>query len=162
MPNASRRLVLYVLISFLAGIACAVVVPLLIGSAAGRLFPLELKEIARATSPDGAVDAVMIRTNCGALCSFGYSVFVVPKGQPAPSDLKQNVFSADDMVGERFVWKQPHLLSIGYDKALIYAFRNVSHPLGEFNARQNNWSYIVEVQLAPSTAFAYLQQKDTQ
>jgi len=162
MPNASRRLVLYIAISFLAGIACAIVVPSLIGRSADRLFRLDQEEIARVTSPDGVVDAVMIRDNCGAVCPYGYSVFVVPKAQPAPSDLKQSAFSADDMVGERLAWKQPHLLSIGYDKALIYRFHNVSYPLGEFHARQNNWDYKVEVQLVPSAAFAYLQQKDTQ
>jgi hypothetical protein len=151
---------LYVFASFLAGIACAVVVPLLLGRAADRLF--DVKEIARVTSPDGAVDAVMIRDNCGAPCSYGYSVFVVPKGQAAPSDLKRNVFSADEMVGERLAWKQAHLLSVVYEKALIYSFRNVSYPLGEFHARQKNWNYKVEIQLGPPAAFAYLQQKGTQ
>jgi len=39
-------------------------------------------EVARVTSPDGRVEAVLIETNGGATTSFGYEVHVVEKGQP--------------------------------------------------------------------------------
>ena len=139
----------------------AVIVPRLVLVAAGRAFPLALKEIARVTSPDDAVDAVMIRDNCGAPCSYGYSIFIVPRGATAPKDFAQVVFSADDMVNETLVWKQPHLLDISYSKATIYKFRNFSFPFGEFGAKEKNWVYKVEIQLAPSSnGFYYLQERD--
>ncbi len=137
------------------------VVPWLISRAADHVFHLELKEIARVTSPDGAVDAVMIRDNCGAPCSYGYTVFIVPRGETAPSDYERDVFSADDMLDEKLVWKQPHLLAISYSRALIYKFRNVAYPLGEFGAKEKNWQYRVEIQVAPSSVgFSYLRDND--
>jgi hypothetical protein len=159
MLNTSRsRLMFYVLASFVMGIACAVLVPVIAANIADRVLPLGKEEIARTTSPDGKVDAVMIRDNCGAPCSFGYSVFIVPRGQGAATDLKQNVFTADDMVGERLVWKQQHLVAVGYDRARIYNFRNFFYPF----RGEKNWSYQVEIQLAPSSAFATLKHKDVQ
>ncbi len=162
MTNLSdRRRVLYLVASFLAGATSAVVVPWLISLAANHIFPLALEEIARVPSPDGAVDAVMIRDNCGAPCPFGYTVFIVPKGKPAPSDFRRDVFSADDMLDEKLSWKQPHLLSIAYNRALIHEFRNVAYPLGEYGAKERNWHYKVEIQLAPSAnGFSYLQNSD--
>ena len=157
------RLVLYLSASFLAGIAAAALAPWLVSRGADHVFPLQLKEIARVTSPDGAVDAVMIRDNCGAPCSFGYSVFIVPRGTRPPRNFAQVVFSADDMTDEKLVWKQPHLLDIAYSQALIHTFRNVSHPFGEFGAKEQNWHYRVEIQLAPSSSgFSYLREKDLQ
>ena len=41
-------------------------------------------EVARATSPSGKVDAVLVEMNGGATTSFGYNIYVVPKGQPVP------------------------------------------------------------------------------
>jgi len=156
-----RRWALYLGASFLAGVAAAIVVPWMVARAADRILPDKLTEIARVTSPDGAVDAVMIQDNCGALCSYGYTVFIVPKGESAPRDFKRQLFSADDMAGEKLVWKQPHLLEIVYSKARIYAFRNISYPFGEFGSKPRSWDYKVEIQLAPSSAgFSYLEAKD--
>jgi len=161
MTNLSfRRFLLCLIAAFLAGVAVAVVVPSMIARAAARLFPDKLSEISRATSPDGAVDAVMVEDHCGVPCSYSYTVFVVPKGNPAPTDFRHQLFSADDMLGERIVWKQPHLLEISYTRARIYAFRNISYPFGEYGTRDKSWDYKVELTLAPSGAFSYLQQKD--
>jgi|SRR5450631_710452 hypothetical protein len=117
-------------------------------------FPLSFEEISRVTSPDGAVDAVMIQDNCGAPCSFGYSVFIVPKGQSAPRDFEQDVFHADSMADEKLGWRPERVLEIAYRKAEIYKFRNISYPLGEYGAKEKNWEYRVEVRLAPSPGSA--------
>jgi hypothetical protein len=37
-------------------------------------------EVARVTSPDGTVDAVLVEVNGGATTSFGYQVFLVQRG----------------------------------------------------------------------------------
>lgn len=46
-------------------------------------------EVARVSSPSGAVDAVIVETNGGAMASFGYEVFVIPTGKS--TWMKQNV-----------------------------------------------------------------------
>ena len=38
-------------------------------------------EVAREASPNGEVEAVLVETNGGATTSFGYRVFVVPRGE---------------------------------------------------------------------------------
>jgi len=161
MISLSRRhLVSYLIASFFAGIAASVAVPLLASRAGDLFWPSEDKEIVRVTSPDGRVDAVMIRDNCGAPCYFGYSVFIVPRGMNPSKGSKGTIFYADDMADEKLTWKQPHLLSIGYSRALIYSFRNVSYPLHEFG-KEETWLYKVEIQLAPtSTGFSYLESRD--
>jgi hypothetical protein len=140
------------LFSFLAGIVAASAAPWLVSSIDDRLLPENRKEIARVTSPDGAVDAVMIRTNCGAPCSFGYEVYILGKGKRPPSDPQRALFSADDVLAGEISWTQPHLLSIGYTRAKIYSFRNISYPFGEFGAKEKNWKYEVELRLAPSSS----------
>jgi hypothetical protein len=148
------RRITYVVVSFLLGVAATISVPKLVGGAAERIFPIGLEEIARVTSPDGVIDAVMIRDNCGVPCPFGYSVFLVPKGRNAPKDFAQPVFRADSMVDEKLTWKTDHILEIAYSKAEIYAFRNISYPLGDFGAKEGNWQYRVEVCLKPAPGSA--------
>jgi hypothetical protein len=141
-------------LSFIAGVSAAIVAPRVASAAANRwLFPLQYEEISRVTSPDGAVDAVMERSNCGAPCSFGYSVSVVAKNGAAIRDPLQQVFIADDMVNAQIRWNEPHLLSVSYDKARIYSFSNVAYPFRE----SGNWRDPVEIHLVPSSArFSYL------
>ena len=38
-------------------------------------------EVARVSSPDGRVDAVLVETNGGATTSFGYEIHIVEKGK---------------------------------------------------------------------------------
>jgi hypothetical protein len=45
-------------------------------------FDWSFDEVARITSPSGKVDAVLVERNGGATTSFGYNVYVVPKGKP--------------------------------------------------------------------------------
>jgi len=148
---------LSIFLSFIAGIVVGVVAPrLLRGGADKVLFPEHRHEIARATSPDGTVDAVMEGIECGAPCSSGYSVSVVPKGGPPPKDTVQQVFVADDVVNAQIRWNEPHLLDISYDKAFIHSFRNVTYPLGR-PGNVESWRYAVEIHLSPSSArFSYL------
>ena len=75
-------------------------------------------EVARVTSPSGAVDAVLVETNGGATTSFGYEVFVVEAGSS---------FDAEDSIaalyaavrngsayGANLRWRAPDVLSIEY------------------------------------------------
>jgi len=154
-----QREVLSILISFITGVACAVLMPRLIGGVADRwLFPLDHHEAARTTSPDGTVDAVTEVIECGAPCSSTYAVSVVPRGDAAPTDAAQRIFVADDVVNRRVQWKELHLLDISYDKAFIHSFRNVTYPLGRAG-NVESWRYAVEIHLSPSSArFPYLSE----
>jgi hypothetical protein len=55
---------------------CAIFVPSCVSIAGDLSFD----EVSIVTSPDGRADALLIETNGGATTSFGYLVFVVPKG----------------------------------------------------------------------------------
>ena len=151
-----NRHVLHIAAAFLAGIAVAIVLPRLINSLGKMLLAEHREEIARITSPDGSVDAVMVNSDCGALCATITFVTVVAKGKKAPDDPGQYVFSADDTVNPRLLWKQSHLLEIAYDKAFINSFRNGCYPFG-VPGNVESWKYEVEIRLAPSSAgFSYL------
>jgi len=152
-----HRTALVITLSFIAGIAAAVLVPKLIGRVADRwIFPKDRREAARTTSPDGTVDAVTEVIECGAPCSSTYAISVVPRGATAPADPVQPVFVADDIVNARVQWKESHLLDISYDKAFIRSFRNVTYPLGQ-PGDEASWRYAVEIHLSPSSArFSYL------
>jgi len=153
----NRPYALSVFLSFVAGMAVAIVVPGLIRAVADKvLFPEHRTEIVRVTSPDGAVDAVAERIDCGAPCSSGYIVSVVPRGTSAPKGSVQQVFLANDVLNAQVQWKEPHLLDIAYDKAFINSFRNVTYPLGR-PGNVESWRYAVEVHLSPTSAgFSYL------
>jgi hypothetical protein len=148
---------------FLAGIISAVIVPNLVRAVLDRvIFPERTDEVSRVTSPDGIVDAVVIRSHCGAPCSTNYSVFVVPKGREVGRKADQRVFSADDLTGQLLTWKKAHLLEIAYGRALILSFQNVTYPF--LRAGQtNSYEYRVEMRLAPtSPGFSYLKDEDAQ
>ena len=117
------------------------------------------EEEMRVTSPDGLLDAVMVREmRGGAVGGIDWRVFIVRKGNPVPDNWRSVVFRSDKLNGEKLVWRQPHLLEIHYDFADINHFHNLwaldqiedVGPTGEHD-------YFVEVRLAPSSPdFSYL------
>jgi len=146
---------------FILGIISAILVPRLIFLVANRaIFPEQRIEVSRVTSPDAVVDAVVIEKNCGAPCSINHAVFVVPKGEKVPQDSDQAVFSADDISGDKLVWKESHLLEVSYTRAFIFNFRNVVYPLNASKSARAP-AYRVEIRLAPSSAgFSYLSESE--
>jgi hypothetical protein len=152
------RAVLWTVGAFITGIVVTAFGPSLVNSALSRIIlPEQRREVARVPSPDGTVDALMVGSSCGPLCSDTYLVTVVPKGGKVPTDVERYAFSANDMVDAQLHWKQPHLLEIGDKKALINDFRNVSYPFAKFGD-QSSWRYKVDLRLAPSSeGFSYLQ-----
>lgn len=143
---------------FVAGVVCAVVIPKLFLRVLNRvIFPEERTEVSRVTSPDGTVDAVAIRSDCGAPCSTNYSVFLVPKGTSIRGSSAQSTFSADDVSGEHLAWSQPHLLEIGYTRAFIINFQNVAYPLTDHMGNRTLQGF--EIRLAPASSnFSYLKE----
>jgi hypothetical protein len=147
---------------FSAGVICAIVAPKLFRLGLSHVvFPEHRVELSRVTSPDADVDAVMIRSDCGARCSTNYSVFLVPKGNRVRENSDQAAFSAVDMSDEHLAWKQPHLLEVAYGRAFILGFQNVSYPFKE-TVKSQKPIYRVEIRLAPiSPGFSYLTEADT-
>lgn len=75
-------------------------------------------EVARATSPDGLIDAVLVETNGGATTAFGYEVHIVPRGAE-PSETSQAAFlyaaaRGEGAGGANLRWSTPTSLSIEY------------------------------------------------
>jgi hypothetical protein len=118
------------------------------------------EEIGRVKSPDGVVDAVLVRGNGGATTSFTYSVFLVPAGtsfnETAPvfePDFAK--FLADHQVGLELVWRRPKFLEIRFAKARIFRFSNFWH-----SREVQDYRYIVELRLVPSDEASSLVERD--
>jgi hypothetical protein len=130
----------------LALIALALLVNTACGNIAGELH---YEEIERVKSPDGVVDAIIVRGNGGATTSYNYSVFIVPSG--VAFDEQSPIFDfsrREDLFGTnkrdfQLVWREPRLLEIRYRSIpLISHYRNFWQSLDV----QNN-QYVVDVRL---------------
>lgn len=60
--------------------ACLFILLVFASSCFAPDFDVSRDEVARATSPSGHIDAVLVETNGGATTSFGYKVLLVPMG----------------------------------------------------------------------------------
>ena len=104
-------------------------------------------EIKRITSPDSLVDAVICETNGGATTSYGYLVFIVPKGQQYSKEwMMKWVFNADHIDSLSMKWKENKYLEISYKQARIFEFTNFWQ-----SKEIKNYSYVVEIKLTPLT-----------
>jgi hypothetical protein len=103
-----------------------------------------VEELARVTSPDMIVDAVLTRTNTHATVPYSYRVYVVPRGRPAPREREFEVFRADHVDGLALAWPRAGVLEIRYDRARIFHFTNFWH-----SGDVRNFTYEVEVRLRP-------------
>ncbi|MEK8018109.1 MAG: hypothetical protein VSS75_014640 [Candidatus Parabeggiatoa sp.] len=80
------------------------------------------EEMARISSPDFRVDAILIRANAGATTSFVFEVYIVQSGDvPTEDDL---LFRGDKMEGLKLRWVQSKLLTIQYEQGRIFHFSN--------------------------------------
>lgn len=109
-------------------------------------------EEARVTSPNGQLDAVLIRDDGGgAAGGWEWYVYIVAKGSGVDESKAHAVFNAGTLTGEKLEWGQEHLLEIHYDIAYINQFKNIwgsseIHDAGGSGERE----YLVEIRLAPS------------
>jgi hypothetical protein len=74
-------------------------------------------EVARATSPDAELDAVLIETNAGATASFGYEVHVVKHGAAAAGAPAARLYGAtrnESAYGANLRWQGPRSLVVEY------------------------------------------------
>lgn len=138
-----------------------VVSTLSLGSACLNLGGVwEYEEIERVSSPDGVVDAVLVRGDGGATTSFSYSVFLVPAAtsfdQTAPLfEHDRGLFVADHQEGLELVWRKPKFLEIRFAKARIFQFSNFWH-----SREVDDFRYTVEVRLVPTDEPSSLVERD--
>ncbi len=80
-------------------------------------------EVDRVTAPGLGVDAVLIETNGGATTSFGYEVYVVPRGQSVKTDAPEPIIRlygsirSDSAYGVTLRWQDATRLSVEYQEA---------------------------------------------
>jgi hypothetical protein len=116
-------------------------------------------EQTRVTSPNGLLDAVLVRDPYGPAAGGGvdWNVYIVRRENPIHMKTAHEFFRADPMTGGDLVWKSEHLLEIHYDQAHILAFRNLwglyeIENVGSTGERD----FEVEIRLVPSSDFSVL------
>jgi len=83
---------------------------------------VEGDEIARVSSPDNVLDAVLIQGRTGATVATPSYGYIVRKGEwPRKND---RVLVADHFGFESFKWKDLNLLEIRYSEGRIFQFKN--------------------------------------
>ena len=60
-------------------------------------------ELSRTTSPDGKMDAVSFRRNCGATTSFSLHISIIPSGRRIKNEKKGNIYISD-YCDTQFYW----------------------------------------------------------
>ena len=76
-------------------------------------------EVRRVTSPDGRTDAIVIETNCGAACDFGYEVRLGPKDAADGEEVAYlyGATRSEYSSGVNLKWVDADRLSIEYLRA---------------------------------------------
>lgn len=111
------------------------------------------EEMMRVTSPDKAVDAVLVRTNAGATTAFGYELHLVPTGgKPQRGHEK---LRADHLTDVTIRWQQPKFLQVQYKEGRIFHFSNFWQ-----SKEVQDFKYVVEIRLMPLTQSFSLSARD--
>jgi len=81
-------------------------------------------EVARESSPNEKVDAVLVETNGGATTSFGYRIFIVPKDEKIEEDIEESKVATlygavrnESAYGVNLKWYSENELVIEYLRA---------------------------------------------
>jgi hypothetical protein len=154
MLEANRRIVRRIVLAGLGVLAAYCVLYHLVFPSlqtAVRYLTSSTTEVARVTSPDGLVDAVVTSTDAGALVSLYYHVYIVPKGS---KDLVKPILEGYGLDESKVHWAAPQVLIIPYTCALINEFSNAW-----IDPRINHGvnAYEVEIRLiAPNDAAPHL------
>ena len=100
-------------------------------------------EVARASSPDGKVDAVLVTHDTGATVPTPTELYITSKGAKPRSD--ERVLRAEHVRDATLTWQADRLLELSYGTARIYTFKNVW-----FSPAVDNYEYRVEIKLRPT------------
>lgn len=117
----------------------ALLVLALTSSSCEKLSPCDEEEIARRSSQDEMVDAIVVRNNCGATSGYSYKVYVARHGDRSLAETDV-VFLSDQTTGLEISWIAPKTLRITYEGARIFKFTNFWQ-----SADVENFRYVVTV-----------------
>jgi hypothetical protein len=92
-------------------------------------------EVARATSPIGTVDAVLVETNGGATTSFGYEVYLVSRAGAIDSAQRVgHLYGAvrnEQAYGVNLRWRSAERLELEYYSAISATLQQPSLRVGD-------------------------------
>ena len=94
--------------------------------------------IARITSPDSLVDAIILRKGGNATVGFSYQVYLVQAGLNPENNT--HIFYTDKCDSISIKWKKSKLLEILYKNSRITNFRNYWQ-----HKQLNNYKYVVNI-----------------
>ena len=110
------------------------------------LFETSSTEHYRVKSPDGEVDAVLMKSDGGATTSFSYSLFLLPKGTSRKKlSLDYSQLIADRAESLKITWIENKILQIDCKSARIFRFSNFWQ-----SKEIQDYRYIVEIRISPT------------
>jgi hypothetical protein len=134
-------------------ICAAIIICFSEGCGVSRTFTVpKADEEIRVTSPNGELDAVLVREDGGgAPGGWEWYVYIVAKGNPVVRPRSHSLFNAGTLTDEKIMWTQEHLLEIHFNVAEINQFTNIWGSSEIQNGPEGRNEYFVEIRLAPST-----------
>lgn len=109
-------------------------------------------EVVRLTSPDGVLDAVVIRVDPGAFSSFLYDLYLVPKGAKRIEGVEYPVLFTSEGDAPTIRWDKSHFLTVDVGNSHVQFFTNLWH-----SKKVNENDYFVELDLSNASQKHYLQ-----
>ena len=110
------------------------------------LFEASSTEYYRVKSPDGEVDAVLMKSDAGATTSFSYNLFLLPKGSSSQKlSLDYSQFIVDKAESLKITWINNKILQIDCKSARIFRFSNFWQ-----SKEIQDYRYIVELRISPT------------
>ena len=108
-------------------------------------------EVIRTSSPDGVLDAVVIRVNPGAFSSFFYDLYLVPKGTKRIEGIEVPVLFTTEGDAPTIQWQKSHFLSADVGNSHVQFFTNLWH-----SKKVDENDYFVELDLSNTEHKHYL------
>jgi hypothetical protein len=107
------------------------------------------EELERVKSPDGIVDAVLVRGDTGATTSYSYLIYLVPSGarldkDPQLFEPNQAMFDTLNQKDLQMIWTKPKFIEIRHRKDVTSNSSFLWH-----SREVQNDGYLVEVKLVP-------------
>jgi hypothetical protein len=107
-------------------------------------------EVLRLSSPDGVLDAVVMRVNPGAFSSFLYNLYLVPKGTKRIEGVEDPILCTSEGDAPTIRWERSHFLNVDIGNSHVTFFANLW-----YSNKVND--YYVELNFSTESGKHYLQ-----
>jgi hypothetical protein len=107
-------------------------------------------EVLRLSSPDGVLDAVVMRVNPGAFSSFLYNLYLVPKGTKRIEGVEDPILCTSEGDAPTIRWERSHFLNVDIVNSHVTFFANLW-----YSNKVND--YYVELNFSTESGKHYLQ-----